>query len=275
MPKLKLISLHCTKTEDDFGADEPYIKVNGLTVWGPGSLNDGQTADLTVDCPPFDAQLGQAVELWEQDNPPFDPDDFLGSFVLTAPPAGVNTQTHHYTGDESDYTLTYEIVPDPVPLVAFPYTTPEVSDKTGDATSHTTAYVKAIVSSTPPGGTVQLFVHIKKAGVFGTGTAYGSVLLVDGTGNRLWQSDVFHVSCGADALSGLNEDDLTPAPLRPFPATTMQSVKNAAIFAKAVNNNGFPQDIDDLIATMKKVEDLLKTGAAIAEAGVEIAALFA
>lgn len=39
--------LLCYETED-WGADEPYIKLNGSTVWGPGSINNGQTVNLNV-----------------------------------------------------------------------------------------------------------------------------------------------------------------------------------------------------------------------------------
>jgi len=48
--KLRLISLYCSKTEDDAGADEPYLLVGGIQVWGseaPG-LNNGETADLSA-----------------------------------------------------------------------------------------------------------------------------------------------------------------------------------------------------------------------------------
>lgn len=39
--------LLCYETED-WGADEAYIKLNGSTVWGPRSINNGQKIDVNV-----------------------------------------------------------------------------------------------------------------------------------------------------------------------------------------------------------------------------------
>ena len=47
---LRLISLYCSATEDSTGADEPYLHVNGIKVWGSESpgLNDQETVDLSA-----------------------------------------------------------------------------------------------------------------------------------------------------------------------------------------------------------------------------------
>lgn len=110
MPKLKLISLSCTTTEDSGGADEPYLRVNGQNVWGPISLNDGQSATInqlidftkTAEIQLFDQDLG----VW------FDTDDHLGSVTANLGQLGQGEQKGKFTGDGANYTLVWEVLLD-------------------------------------------------------------------------------------------------------------------------------------------------------------------
>ena len=111
MPRLKLNELQCTKTEDNLGNDEAYLRVNGSVVWGPVDINDGQNRNLTPVTPIsfFGAAI---VELFDQDvGGIFDPDDFLGANTISALDLNIGPRAVRFTGDEADYTLIYEVVP--------------------------------------------------------------------------------------------------------------------------------------------------------------------
>jgi hypothetical protein len=106
--QLRLISLFCSTTEDTTGADEPYLLVNGVKVWGsevPG-LNDQQTADLSaVPVIAFDTRA--RVELFDEDSP--DDDDLLGRFYAGKGQLGQGEVEYKFVEDDADYTLTYEV----------------------------------------------------------------------------------------------------------------------------------------------------------------------
>jgi hypothetical protein len=110
MPKLKLISLVCTETEDNAGADEAYIRVNGNKVWGPKSINTGQSKDLSG-VGLLDFQGSAKIELFDEDvGGPFDRDDFLGEITATEAQAGQGTQNNDFNRDDANYTLFYEVL---------------------------------------------------------------------------------------------------------------------------------------------------------------------
>ena len=109
--KLRLISLYCTKTEDDAGADEPYLLVNGVQVWGSESpgLNNGETADLSA-VPLVDFDTRARVELFDRDlGGALDPDDLLGRFYAGKSQLGQGELEYKFVLDDADYTLTYEV----------------------------------------------------------------------------------------------------------------------------------------------------------------------
>jgi hypothetical protein len=67
MATLGLFSLTCHQTEDSTGSDEAYLKVNGETVFGPTSINDGQTIKFEdVITVRFNGQA--LVELFDEDS---------------------------------------------------------------------------------------------------------------------------------------------------------------------------------------------------------------
>jgi hypothetical protein len=98
MATLHLDRLHCNTTEDNTGADDAYIKVNGKRVWGPYAINDGEGLDIGVSVG-FDDQA--AIELWDEDSP--DSDDILGRHVVRL---GASGQLK-FNNDDSDYDLSY------------------------------------------------------------------------------------------------------------------------------------------------------------------------
>ncbi|NEP17290.1 MAG: hypothetical protein F6J97_10340 [Leptolyngbya sp. SIO4C1] len=108
MANLKLISLECKKTEDWSGADEPYLRVNGNNVWGPISLNNGQSA--TVDRTVEFSQTAE-IALYDQDvGSWFDTDDHLGTLAANTDQVGQGEQRGRFNKDGADYTLTWEVL---------------------------------------------------------------------------------------------------------------------------------------------------------------------
>ena len=104
---LKLVSLQCIDTED-WAADEPYLIVNGMWVWGSDSLNNGQTADLTsVPAKALYDRSEAEVELYDYDTP--DGDDWLGTNSIPVTQAGLGYRTVSFTRNGANYKLTYYI----------------------------------------------------------------------------------------------------------------------------------------------------------------------
>ena len=96
-PTAILRQLHVTTTED-VASDEPYLQVNGKTVWGPRSVDEGDNRTIGVV-----AHAGDKVRLYEQDGDvPFDDDDFLGEATVK----GVGG-TLRFSRDDARYSLSY------------------------------------------------------------------------------------------------------------------------------------------------------------------------
>lgn len=108
MAKLRLISLYCEKTEDNAGADEAYLVVNGRQVGGVNSINDREGRDLTY-IEPILFTGSAEIRLYDQDTGVFDKDDFLGSLTATSDQAGQGEQRGRFNKDDADYTLTWEV----------------------------------------------------------------------------------------------------------------------------------------------------------------------
>jgi hypothetical protein len=112
MPTLTLKTLYCRETEDWTGADEPYLRVNGKTVWS-GTLNDNKDAGLVdkkTGEPLAFALNGQAtIKLFDADAGWFDDDDFLGSIEVTNQDIGLGDLTKPFNLDGAYYELTYAV----------------------------------------------------------------------------------------------------------------------------------------------------------------------
>ena len=108
MVHLRLISLLC-KTTEDWGADEPYLLVSGIRVWGPDKMDNGISRDLRgVPLQRFSNKV--RISLYDQDSGFLDDDDFLGTTVVFKSYAGKGEQEHTFTGDGARYVLTYEVL---------------------------------------------------------------------------------------------------------------------------------------------------------------------
>lgn len=100
MPKVYFDRIHCKSTEDWGGTDEVYIMVDGERIWGPQSLNDGDSASVNVR---RDKGKKIHVELWDQDMGGPDNDDNLGGHV--AYPKKGKEYAWKFTRHGANYTL--------------------------------------------------------------------------------------------------------------------------------------------------------------------------
>jgi hypothetical protein len=108
-PKFTVVvdSLLCHVTEDNTGADEPYLLGNNVRFWGNGSLNNEQSA--TVDRS-FDAQGNASIKLYDADLGAWpDYDDYLGTVSVTADQIGQGDITGKFTGDGASYEIVYHV----------------------------------------------------------------------------------------------------------------------------------------------------------------------
>jgi len=112
MAKLRLISLVCSETEDNTGADEPYLLVDGNEVWGPQSMNDNDREDLRgIEPISFTGSIN--IKLYDEDvGGWFDDNDLLGSKDVSADLAGAGAKPYEFTKDGGNYTLFCEVLPD-------------------------------------------------------------------------------------------------------------------------------------------------------------------
>ena len=278
MPKLKLKKLKCVETEDFVAADEPYLVVDQNVVWGPGSLANGDTANLqSVDEIEFTGNVG--VQLFDQDTGFLDPDDLLGGITIGSGQAGQGLKTASFTGDGANYVLSYEVLadppppPPPPPPVQFPIDIPTAQKSVGN----TTAKVWAKLSKQPTQGLIELHVYCKKTGLNGTGFAYGQVALLDKDANTLFKSPILSKTKGANAdpfnnpgvAEGQADADYTVS------LDTLLKTKTAAVIVSATDNSGLPSDIDEFTELLKKVRDIVKIGGEIAADVAKIVVLFA
>lgn len=105
MPTLKLKTLTCHETEDNWGSDDAYIRVNGQKVWGPKEMDDNQTRTLNKDVP-FTTRAD--IDLFDEDDT--DPDDHLGVHVAWEKETGQGEQHADFHADDCNYRLIYEVV---------------------------------------------------------------------------------------------------------------------------------------------------------------------
>ncbi|SPE58051.1 hypothetical protein SNS2_3691 [Streptomyces netropsis] len=104
MATVFLLTLSCQTTEDSTGADEAYLNFNGSRIFGPTSINDGESREIGV----FRTFFGQAtVDLFDEDSP--DADDHLGGIIVRSSEAGLGQRVQAFTGDDAHYTILYEV----------------------------------------------------------------------------------------------------------------------------------------------------------------------
>ncbi len=86
------------------GADEIYILVNGERIWGPQSVNDGDSVSIGRG-KSFNGRRVK-VELYDQDAGGPDDDDHLGTAYASSKEGDFEM---HFRGDGADYTLYAEV----------------------------------------------------------------------------------------------------------------------------------------------------------------------
>jgi len=104
--RLRLISLVCHTTEDS-GDDEAYLRIRGNRVWG-GEMSNEQEVDLSG-LPLINFRNRARIELYDEDSP--DADDHLGTTYARRSHIGQGDLEHPFTGDEANYTLTFQVLP--------------------------------------------------------------------------------------------------------------------------------------------------------------------
>lgn len=110
MPTLKLLTLHCNRTEDDFGPDETVVTVSGSRYhkFGPRSMNNGHDWDVNAEIP---FRTRARVEVWDEDLGRWpDYHDKLGTHMVNASQAGEGQKEARFNAYGSDYVLTYEVL---------------------------------------------------------------------------------------------------------------------------------------------------------------------
>jgi hypothetical protein len=104
--KLRLLTIDCHESEEFFG-DEAYLEANGARIWGPADMNNGDERSLlAVPLQPFRQSIDLA--LFDEDGP--DPDDHLGTVRISRNRFRAGVQTATFTGDGTNYTVTYKVV---------------------------------------------------------------------------------------------------------------------------------------------------------------------
>jgi hypothetical protein len=106
MPTLVIHSLACSETTDGAGADDVFINFRGERVWGVVEMDAGQTVHPGVQAHFF---VRGRVDVWEYDSG--SDNDLIGSFWVHSNQTGRGEMAVSLSGDDSDYTLVYEIVP--------------------------------------------------------------------------------------------------------------------------------------------------------------------
>src|SRR4051812_20803943 len=95
-PQAGLVITHikCNEQEDNTGADDAYLVVDGATIWGPVQMTKGDSKDVQRVAVP----QGKVLTLMEGDWP--DDDDNLGAKTVNGP------GDYTFTDDGANYVVT-------------------------------------------------------------------------------------------------------------------------------------------------------------------------
>jgi hypothetical protein len=102
MATLRLISLKCNRQEDSTGDDDTYIEINNGGQFWKGRFDDGQSRTINKD---FSFVSRADIRLYEYDQ--YDPDDFLGSHIVTRDEQGQGEKKVNFSASGASYDLTY------------------------------------------------------------------------------------------------------------------------------------------------------------------------
>jgi len=113
--QLNILSVACIDQQETLG-DEPYLKVNGGTIWeSTGDMTQGETQDVDRIIRFSDSA---EVSLWEEDGFPGDADDLFGTRTVdgSQEPGGQFKLPYHT--DNAEYEVWVDVGIDPFPSVA-------------------------------------------------------------------------------------------------------------------------------------------------------------
>jgi hypothetical protein len=104
--RVQLISLECVRKQDTIGKDDPQLFVNGVSVYGPGSIEKGQTVNLRPRSALFTSVAN--INLKEVDP---GVDDDMGTVTATASDLNKGVLPGEFHRANADYKLFYQVVP--------------------------------------------------------------------------------------------------------------------------------------------------------------------
>jgi hypothetical protein len=104
-PTLHLAELKCIQA-DDLGGDEAYLVVGGRKVWGPVSIDDGDTRPVGVDVEFLSAAL--QVHAYDEEGRFFE-DDLVGSALIGRADRFEGPKRIELAGGSARYELRYEV----------------------------------------------------------------------------------------------------------------------------------------------------------------------
>jgi len=105
--------LSCHHTQQEWGQDEVYLKLDGIQVFRDDHMTKGHSDPLditeSVTIPAHSSSSFQ-LELWEDDGDHwYDRNDFLGSVTVNTAQAGQDHGPASFTQDGAGYELFYTI----------------------------------------------------------------------------------------------------------------------------------------------------------------------
>lgn len=105
MAKLKLLDIRCIRNQE-YGGDEPYLKVRSNKVWSSNDMKAGMVVSLRS-LQPIAFKEEIEVTLMEADFR----DDCLGTATVTADAVGQGQQEINFQESGAHYQLIYEVLP--------------------------------------------------------------------------------------------------------------------------------------------------------------------
>ena len=101
MRTCKLIRIRCHE-ENEYGSDEPYLVVNGKTVWSAQGVDAGESREINQ-VYRFTREL--KVRLYEEDPGGVDSDDFIDEHIIRRAHAGRGELEFHFIGEDAHYSI--------------------------------------------------------------------------------------------------------------------------------------------------------------------------
>ncbi|MFD9380436.1 hypothetical protein ACFWBH_33815 [Streptomyces sp. NPDC059999] len=105
MTTVNLNTLQCHSTTSGPGADDVYIRVDGVKVYGTHEFDDDDSEELNVS-----REFEEKAKIVVRDYDSTNPDDLIGSFWVHESQAGTGEHAESLTGDGSSYDIYYDVM---------------------------------------------------------------------------------------------------------------------------------------------------------------------